>query len=184
MPPDILVIIVYRKLRENASLSPNADAFLEALHHCILIIWEFLTVPKSSICLPNDPQHLENYVRRAIKNRQRNESLRSNNASRFKNQGGVHLPLTTPPNTQSEKEDLRASVQQAIGTLGRRAALVVDLRYFQEMSNQAIAAKLGMSVSNVSATLHYALKKLRKSPTLRRFSPSKTCHGGPDDRFR
>jgi len=60
-------------------------------------------------------------------------------------------------------EQLRSRLEKAITTLPERQQKIVTMRYFQELSSETIAHKLGLSTGNVRVLLSRALSKLEKN---------------------
>jgi len=60
-------------------------------------------------------------------------------------------------------DEQQALVRQAIGTLPRRDAELVLLKYTEDWSYQQIAEHLGLTVSAVEARLHRARQKMRQA---------------------
>jgi RNA polymerase sigma-70 factor (sigma-E family) len=68
----------------------------------------------------------------------------------------------------------RDSVMRSLRRLTRRERAVVVLRYFLDLTEQATAAELGVSLGTVKSTNARALAKLRMSPDLVRPARSAT----------
>jgi len=75
---------------------------------------------------------------------------------------------STPAQTAEERELCRV-VRQAVSALPRKLADVVRDHYFNSMSYQDIALRLGVPLSTVKARLHQARQKLR--PALDAYGP-------------
>ncbi len=66
-----------------------------------------------------------------------------------------------PPEAAEEPPERSEELGAAIAELGDRPRMVLTLKYFEGLSCQEIAGRLGMSVSNVKVTLHRAYRFLR-----------------------
>ena len=73
----------------------------------------------------------------------------------------IEHPHTGPENIRANRE-LRVVVQQAVARLGRSAAEMFALRYFEGYDNREIARMLGTSQMVVAVVLHRARTKVRK----------------------
>ena len=62
---------------------------------------------------------------------------------------------------------IKRTLQQAITALPHRQKQLLQLRYYEQMSYEEIAAKTSLSVRTVYNKLHEALKKLRASDIIR-----------------
>ncbi len=65
------------------------------------------------------------------------------------------------PDRQHHGHELHAELRRALTRIGRRAAEIFTLRYFEGLDNTEIAAHLGTSTNTVAVTLHRARARLR-----------------------
>lgn len=73
----------------------------------------------------------------------------------------IENPRTGPEGVRATRE-LRSIVQQAVARLGKSAAEMFALRYFEGYDNREIAVMLGTSQMVVAVVLHRARAKVRK----------------------
>ena len=66
------------------------------------------------------------------------------------------------PEASAEDSELRKLIQQAVAQLGKRAAEIFVLRYYEGYDNREIAEMLGTSQMVVAVTLHRARSRMRK----------------------
>jgi RNA polymerase sigma-70 factor (ECF subfamily) len=107
----------------------------------------------------------ESYLRRAAVNASL-DVIRQRQASRS-------LPLNEAlGQTEPAKVDsgLKECLRRALGTLSERSAEIFALRYFEDLSNQQIAAALDISQVLVAVSLHRTRRQLQKE--------IRTCMGG------
>ncbi|MEU0391302.1 SigE family RNA polymerase sigma factor [Streptomyces sp. NPDC006208] len=110
--------------------------------------------------IPRD--EIDKYVRRALVN---------NNISRVRKKRVVHLLMPflpeaahRPAGGHAETVEHRAAVLQSLSSLPARQRTVVVLRYWEDMSEQDIAAVLNCSVGTVKTHARRALQALRTHP--------------------
>jgi RNA polymerase sigma-70 factor (sigma-E family) len=81
-------------------------------------------------------------------------------------------PTSELPDTGAAAEDAtvddRDLLWRALGTLPRRQRAVVVLRYYEDLSEEEVAAALGISRGTVKSTASRALAALRRHPDLSR----------------
>ena len=53
-------------------------------------------------------------------------------------------------------------LQMALFTLSERQRLIFNMRYFEDMTNEAVAEELGVAVGTIKATYHQAVKKIEE----------------------
>lgn len=75
----------------------------------------------------------------------------------------LHTDPSPSPAEDMEAKELEDAVERAIAELPEKARLAVQLRRFQEMSYEEIAAVIGMSVSATKSLLFRARQSLRES---------------------
>ncbi len=92
-----------------------------------------------------------------MRSRQRNASVPLDEVE----QDLIENPHTGPENVRANRE-LRVVVQQSVARLGRSAAEMFALRYFEGYDNREIARMLGTSQMVVAVVLHRARVKVRK----------------------
>lgn len=66
-----------------------------------------------------------------------------------------------PADRQHHGRELHEELRRALTRIGRRAAEIFTLRYFEGLDNTEIAAHLGTSTNTVAVTLHRARARLR-----------------------
>jgi RNA polymerase sigma-70 factor (sigma-E family) len=116
---------------------------------------------------------VEVYVRRALVN---------NNASRYRKRRVVHLLMPFLPETAQHRADGgytevvedRAALAQALAALSVRQRAVMVLRYFDDLSDQEIAAVLDCSLGTVKTHARRGLAALRAHPV---FTPDTSLSG-------
>lgn len=74
------------------------------------------------------------------------------------------VPPETLPSSQmrTDSRELRQCLRRALALLNPREAEIFALRFFEDQSNQAIAATLGMSQVHVAVILHRTRGRLQK----------------------
>ncbi len=77
------------------------------------------------------------------------------------------VDLNQSPERDVELEQTSHEVQLALQALPKRYQRVLHLKFFAELSNGEIALALHISIGNVGALLHRALKKINKLITSR-----------------
>ena len=65
------------------------------------------------------------------------------------------------PQAQAQQREEQLRMRQAMESLDEPAHGLVYMKFFQQMSNQEIAAATGRGASNVGVILHRAMKQLR-----------------------
>lgn len=58
--------------------------------------------------------------------------------------------------------EMAKMLQTALLTLSERQRLIFNMRYFEDMTNEAVAVELGIAVGTVKATYHQAVKKVEE----------------------
>ncbi|MDQ6759410.1 MAG: sigma-70 family RNA polymerase sigma factor [Acidobacteriota bacterium] len=69
---------------------------------------------------------------------------------------------SAPRRTEPESRELHGQLRRALATLPPREAEIFALRFFEERSNQEIAALLGISQVHVAVILHRTRRQLQK----------------------
>lgn len=69
---------------------------------------------------------------------------------------------TNNPEAEHQRREMQFLVRRAAGKLGRTAAEIFSLRYFEDYDNDEIAAELGMNKVVVAVLLHRAKTKVKK----------------------
>jgi len=72
------------------------------------------------------------------------------------------------PHIKAAKEELSAVVKEVMKTLPERELLVIQLKFFSELSNREIVQMTGLSESNVAIILYRTLRKIK--PDLQYFA--------------
>ncbi|WP_433242627.1 SigE family RNA polymerase sigma factor [Streptosporangium sp. CA-135522] len=72
------------------------------------------------------------------------------------------LPESLPPVDESAQTELKVALLRALGVLGAKQRIVLYLRFYEDLSESAVAAQLGCSVGTVKRHTHDALKRLRR----------------------
>ncbi len=84
-----------------------------------------------------------------------------------------------PQRDTSGDVDLRIVVRAALAKLGPKQRAVLTLRFYEDRSEQEIAAFLGISVGTVRSQTHRALARLREiAPELRALDVPEEVHRG------
>jgi RNA polymerase sigma-70 factor (ECF subfamily) len=65
------------------------------------------------------------------------------------------------PSEEASRREMQARTRQALARLTEEHQQLVYMKFFLGMSNKAIAAETGLTVSNVGVLIHRALKQLR-----------------------
>jgi RNA polymerase sigma-70 factor (ECF subfamily) len=77
------------------------------------------------------------------------------------------LPAAEPPDRPADGQEdailLRIAMEQALDKLPATDRLMVSLRYERDLTNPAIASRLGLSVANVKVRLHRVRAKLARA---------------------
>ncbi|MGI8743446.1 MAG: RNA polymerase sigma factor [Bryobacteraceae bacterium] len=79
--------------------------------------------------------------------------------------GSKSVPIDAVPiaaGTTSDSNDVHRELRRALARLQPREAEIFALRFFEERSNQEIAAVLGISQVHVAVILHRTRKQLQK----------------------
>jgi RNA polymerase sigma-70 factor, ECF subfamily len=74
----------------------------------------------------------------------------------------VEERLAAVPDPSDRRDEIRASLRNALARLQPRWAEIFVLRYFEDYENREIAGMLGMSQATVGVTLFRARHRLRK----------------------
>lgn len=72
------------------------------------------------------------------------------------------------PEEQAVASDRAARVRDMVGRLPERLAQAILLRYFEELSENEVAERLGIPVGTVKSRIHHGLKQMRESDELQR----------------
>lgn len=77
----------------------------------------------------------------------------------------VFFPTSQPPDTAAPPPDteLKIVLRHALTTLTAKQRIVLYLRFYEDLPEAQIAARLGCSVGTVKRHTHDALKRLRKA---------------------
>jgi len=109
----------------------------------------------------SDPAALDTYVRRVMVN----THISGWRRRRLDEYPTDDLP-DSPAADATGDADLRDVVQRAIDRLPRQMRAAVMLRFFDDMTEQEVAAALGVSVGTVKSTVARAVAKLRQDAEL------------------
>ncbi|MBR2981135.1 MAG: RNA polymerase sigma factor [Odoribacter sp.] len=96
-----------------------------------------------------------------------NEALNFINEKRRKVYGnqveiGEMLANTLESDTYINGNEMAKKLQMALFTLSERQRLIFNMRYFEDMTNEAVAEELGVAVGTIKATYHQAVKKIEE----------------------
>ena len=105
----------------------------------------------------------EGYARKALINAHIDSERRRSSAERPSAMPSIEAVLPAMPD-HAEAVAVRAELRVALDTLAPRSRAVLVLRYYADMSDDAIAEALGIRTSTVRSTAARALAALR-SPT-------------------
>ncbi|MFI6315965.1 SigE family RNA polymerase sigma factor [Nonomuraea sp. NPDC050556] len=72
------------------------------------------------------------------------------------------LPEPSPRADESSQTDLKVALVRALGVLGPKQRIVLYLRFYEDLTESAVAAELGCSVGTVKRHTHDALRRLRQ----------------------
>ncbi|WP_260478269.1 SigE family RNA polymerase sigma factor [Nonomuraea sp. WAC 01424] len=72
------------------------------------------------------------------------------------------LPESPPSTDESARTDLKVALSRALAVLTVKQRIVLYLRFYEDLSESAVAAELGCSVGTVKRHTHDALERLRK----------------------
>ncbi|MGI5489954.1 SigE family RNA polymerase sigma factor [Microtetraspora malaysiensis] len=72
------------------------------------------------------------------------------------------LPESSPSTDESEQAELKVTLAQALSVLAPKQRIVLYLRFYEDLSERAVAAELGCSIGTVKRHTHDALKRLRQ----------------------
>lgn len=75
---------------------------------------------------------------------------------------GEMLANTLESDAYTNGNEMAMRLQKALVELSERQRLVFNMRYFEEMTNEAVAIELGIAVGTVKATYHQAVKKVEE----------------------
>lgn len=96
-----------------------------------------------------------------------NEALNFVNEKRRKVFGnqveiGEMLANTLESDMHINGDEMAKRLQLALFELSERQRLIFNMRYFEDMSNEAVANELGVAVGTIKATYHQAVKKIEE----------------------
>lgn len=96
-----------------------------------------------------------------------NEALNFVNEKRRKVFGnqveiGEMLANTLESDVYVSGNEMSKRLQLALFELSERQRLIFNMRYFEDMSNEAVAVELGVAVGTIKATYHQAVKKVEE----------------------
>lgn len=142
-----------------AGLMANGDAAAtkDAINQVFLEIWERAD---QLVPVENVRSYLITYLRRKLL-RDYERGIRHTDLSdeeAFAERSYEEIIVS-----QQQDEHLRLRLQAAIGQLTPRQKELVELRFFQGLSNEAISQQTGMHINTVYNTLSAALKTLRQA---------------------
>ncbi|MDF2706727.1 MAG: SigE family polymerase sigma factor [Nonomuraea muscovyensis] len=72
------------------------------------------------------------------------------------------LPESSPSADESAQAELKVALLRALSVLGAKQRIVLYLRFYEDLSESAVAAQLGCSIGTVKRHTHDALKRLRQ----------------------
>ncbi|RVX38444.1 RNA polymerase sigma-70 factor (sigma-E family) [Nonomuraea polychroma] len=72
------------------------------------------------------------------------------------------LPEPSPSTDESAQTELKIALLRALNVLGRKQRIVLYLRFYEDLTESAVAAELGCSIGTVKRHTHDALKRLRQ----------------------
>ncbi len=75
---------------------------------------------------------------------------------------GEMLSNTLESEPYMSGNEMAKMLQTALLTLSERQRLIFNMRYFEDMTNEAVAVELGIAVGTVKATYHQAVKKVEE----------------------
>jgi len=104
---------------------------------------------------------LKFYIHRAVVNRSLNE-LDKDHRERDRKQELRYRGLDIPASRELEEDELRIRLYKAIDRLPEQCRRVFKMSRFEEMKQQDIADKLGISIKTVKNHITHALKVLNK----------------------
>ncbi|HZE84429.1 MAG TPA: RNA polymerase sigma-70 factor [Puia sp.] len=104
---------------------------------------------------------LKSYIYRAVINRSLNE-LDKNKRDRERQKGLSHRPEDTFELRGMEDSELKISLYKAIDELPEQCQRVFRMSRFEELKQQEIADRLGISIKTVKNHITHALKQLNK----------------------
>jgi RNA polymerase sigma-70 factor (sigma-E family) len=109
----------------------------------------------------DDPAALDTYVRRVMVN----THISGWRRRRIDEYPTDELP-DSPEADATEESDLHDVVQRALDRLPRQMRAALMLRYYDDLTEPEVAARLGISVGTVKSTVARAVAKLRKDAEL------------------
>ena len=140
-----------RMARNLTNSHADAEDLLQAALIKTFLSWERITTPRA----------LDGYVRRAMVNTQISEWRRSRLEV---------FPTEEIPEQRVEdhtwRSDLADVVARAVDRLPDRQRATVVLRYYDDLTEAQIAARLGVTLGTVKSTLSRATEKLRQDADL------------------
>jgi RNA polymerase sigma-70 factor (ECF subfamily) len=107
----------------------------------------------------NDPESLVGWVARITRNAAL-DAKRRKRAKPTEDEELAALDTGTEDVDQAEQLDERAAMRELIAQLPENQAIVVTMRFYQDMDGPAIAKALGMTDNAVRVRLHRALERL------------------------
>ena len=72
------------------------------------------------------------------------------------------LPESSPSTDESTQTDLKVALSRALSVVTKKQRIVLYLRFYEDLSESAVAAQLGCSIGTVKRHTHDALKRLRQ----------------------
>lgn len=72
------------------------------------------------------------------------------------------LPESSPSTDEAAQAESKVALARALSVLTDKQRIVLYLRFYEDLSESAVAAQLGCSVGTVKRHAHDALKRLRK----------------------
>ena len=133
----------------------DGDACKDIIQDVFVWLWEH----RHSVQIKSVPSYLRAAVRFKIANYIRSGRIR---ASFFDELAALN-PTVLPPDSQelAEVRELRALIHQVIGELPPKCQEIFRLSREEQLTNQQIAEKLGLSVKTVENQKTIALRRLR-----------------------
>ena len=120
----------------------------------------------------DDPAALDTYVRRVMANTHIS-GWRRRHVDEYPTD---ELPDSVTAEDSTKDSDLHDVVQRALDRLPRQMRAAVMLRFYDDLTEPEVAAKLGVSVGTVKSTVARAVAKLRNDAEL-----GADAQAGPED---